>query len=62
MKDAYIQGATKIYNSSGVLKWSLELSGDYLLFKNASGVTEMRLSQTGALDTKGEVTAYSTAI
>ena len=62
MKDAYIQGATKIYNSSGVLKWSLELSGDYLLFKNASGVTEMRLSQAGALDTKGEVTAYSTAI
>lgn len=53
----------EIKNSSGVLKWTINLgASDVLEFKNASGVVEATLSQTGNLLAKGEMTAFSTGI
>ena len=46
---------------SGVTKWTLTADTTGLLqFKNASGVLEAQLSQTGALQVKGEVSAFAT--
>jgi len=50
----------ELRNSSGVLKWSFELSGDDLLFKNASGATRGKMDQSGNFVAVGEVTAYGT--
>lgn len=51
-----------IKNSSGTTKWTISYntSTDALEFKNASGVLELVLEQSGNLKAKGEVTAYAT--
>lgn len=61
--NASIKGTTKIYNSSGVLQWSIELdTSNNLLFKNASGVKEMKLTQAGDLSCVGEVSAHISSL
>jgi len=53
----------EIKNASGVLQWTVSVgTGERLEFKNASGIIEMTLSQSGAIDAKTEITAYSTSL
>ena len=56
-----IDNSFKLYNASGVLKWTISVdAGDNLQFSNASGVVEAKLNQNGNLSAKGEITAYAT--
>ena len=52
-----------IRNASGTLQWTVSVgTGERLEFKNASGVIEMTLSQSGAVDSRSELTAYSNTL
>ena len=54
-------GNFELYNSSGLVKWSISLNQttDELDFYNASGVKEAWVDQNGNLKAKGELTAYA---
>jgi len=53
----------KIKNAGGVVQWTVSVgTGERLEFKNASGVVEMVLTQSGEIHAKTEVNAYSSLI
>ena len=53
--------STKLRGPDGNVKWTARVSatGDYLEFYNASGVLEMRLSQVGKIQAKGDIEGFS---
>ncbi|PTN08033.1 hypothetical protein C8N47_11173 [Mangrovibacterium marinum] len=50
----------ELRNASGTKKWTFELSGDDLVFKNAAGTSVGKLDQSGNFAVIAEVTAYAT--